>query len=76
MRRTDQRCLVFRQEFIRRPVEGVPNVHAEVLVRVHVIAFANDEATKRPVAVTDFEFTAAGTIDFVQATDRNEEMCS
>lgn len=53
MRCTDNRFLVFRQKLVRRPIELMPNVYAEILVRKNILTLTHDEATKRPVAFAD-----------------------
>jgi hypothetical protein len=49
----------------------VPNVHAEVLVRKHVSALANDEAAKRPVALTNLKLPTTGVLQFIKSADSN-----
>ena len=47
----------------------MPDVHAEILVGIHFVALADDEAAKRPVAVADRKLAATGILELIEATD-------
>ena len=44
-------------------------VHAEILIRVHLIALPHNETLERPVALTDAKFLAARVINLIKTAN-------
>ncbi len=44
-------------------------VHAEILIRVHLIALPYNETLERPVALTDAKFLTARVINLIQSAN-------
>lgn len=54
---------------MRRPIQRMANVYADVLIGKYALPLANDKAAERPVAITDREFATPRIIEFGYVSD-------
>ena len=47
----------------------MPDMCAEVLIRIHGVAATHYEAAKGPVTITDFKLATAWVVEFLEITD-------
>jgi len=42
-------------------------MYAKILIGIHIVSLPDDEATKRPVTLTDLELTASRISEFIDS---------
>lgn len=69
VRRANDRVALFGQESVRHPIQRVPDVHAEVLVRIYLLPLTHDESLEGPVTLTNLKFPRIGITEIVERAD-------
>ncbi len=69
VRCTDNLAAIPGQKAVWPPVEWMTGVHAEILIRVHLIALPHNETLERPVALSGAKFLTARVINLIQTAN-------
>ena len=72
MRCTNDQAAILIEKFIGLPIQGVADMHAEILVGENLTAATHNEPLEWPVAIADTKFTASRVVEVVQMDAHGE----